>query len=303
MNKSQDKKLKRLLAINNFLKKNNAITATLINATVWQPRLESISDEIIDHSAQQTTPQTGMAKNKKALKDNLAKSGFYVVTCARAYARSINDMVLYEKVNYTFSSLSTLNDTDLVNASNTIYTAATANIAAISAVTTLVPADLTDYKQLITNFTPFLPQAQSTRSASKLHTEAIMRLFTEVDDTLKEVADYIAITQFTEPAYYQEYLKANIIGNAITRNRALQISVVNKLTQQPILKADISIVGANGTKVVNKKTTAKGNIYLQDLKEQDYTITIVQAGYQKYNATVSVTDGTTFNLIAEMEML
>jgi hypothetical protein len=194
-----------------------------------------------------------------------------------------------------------MSDIDLLSAANIIYAAVLVHITNITALTNLAPAKLVAYQTLITDFTNFMPQAQIGRGDSKIHTEAIIRLLKESDDLLEEVDDYMTVIGFTEPLFLKEYLNARLIGNAITRNRALEINVISKDTQRPIHKALINITSAMGTKLSTKKTTAKGNCYVQDLKENNYTISITQAGYTEITQNISVVDGSTFNLMVEME--
>jgi hypothetical protein len=301
MNRVQNQKLKRLLNVGNYLNDNSTIAATLMNVAVWQPRLDTIAADIITHAAAQTTPFTGSAQAKASLKAQIVDLGFFITTCAKAYARSTNNMVLYEKVDISMAGLKKLNDNDLLNTANIIYTAASDDIAAISAVTALVATQLAALKQMITDFTKYLPQAQAVRNATKIHTQAIAALLTEATLLLDEISDYIELTQFTNPLFYKGYLSANKIGNSITRNRALQINVTDKATQNPIFRADITITNSADKIVATKKTTAKGNAYLQDLKEQDYTLNITQAGYANYTNIISITDGTTFLLAVALD--
>jgi hypothetical protein len=303
MNRVQNQKLKRLLNVSNYLNDKPTIAATLMNVAVWQPRLDNITTDIITHAAAQATTFTGSTQAKASLKAQIVDLGFFTTTCAKAYARSTNNTVLYERVDISMAGLKKLNDTDLINAANIIHTAAHDNIAAISAVTTLVPTQLTALKQLIADFTKYLPQAQSSRNTIKIHTQAIVNLLAEATLLLDEIGDYVELTQFANPLFYKGYLSANKIGNAITRNRALQINVTDNATQNPVFKADIIITNSAGKTIATKKTTAKGNAYLQDLKEQDYTISIVQTGYATYTNTISVTDGTTLLVAAALETM
>jgi hypothetical protein len=302
MNRVQNQKLKRLLSVNNHLSDNAAVTATLLNVAVWQPQLDTIAADIIKHAAVQATSFAGSAQAKAVLKAQLADEGFFIAACAKAYARSVNDTVLYQKVEVSASKLKSLNDTDLLNTANIIYTAVNAHIADISAVTALTAAQLATLLQHITAFTKYIPQAKAVRGASKIHTQAIVNLLAQADTILDEAADYVELTRFSNPTFYQGYTNANKIGNAITRNRALQINVSDKTSQMPVFKADITITDLTGKVIATKKTTAKGNAYLQDLKEQDYQISIVQAGYTTYTTTVSITDGTTLLLPIELEI-
>ena len=301
MNRTQDQQFKRLLNVNNFMADNATITATVLKAAVWQPQLDTIAADIIKHAAFQSTPFKGSAQAKAALKTQIADAGFFIATCAKAYSRSVNDTVLYAQVDVSQAKFKNFKDTDLLNTANIVYTAANANITPISAITTLTPAHLTAFQALITDFTKYIPQAKSVRDATKVHTQAIATLIDNASKLLSEVEDYIALTQFSEPLFYKGFLNANKIGNAITRNRALQINVTDKTTQAAIFKADITITDANGKVVATKKTTLKGNAYLQDLKEQDYTISVAQAGYPIQTTNISITDGTTFILPIVLE--
>ena len=302
MNKHQNQKLKRLLSVNNYLTDNAPITATLLKSSIWQPQLDTIANDIIKHAAVQSTPFKGSTQAKKILKSQIIETSFFIATCAKAYSRSVNNTTLHAQVDLTQSKIKNLSDIDLLNITNIIYTAANANIIDISAVTTLTAAHIVTLKQLITDFTKYIPQSKSVRDAIKIHTQAIAVLIDDSNKLLDEIADYIELTQFSEPLFYQGFLNANKIGNVMTRNRALQINVIDKNTQNPIFKADINITDTSGKVVTTKKTTIKGNAYLQDLKEQDYTIHIAQVGYIAYTTTISITDGTTLILPVALEI-
>jgi hypothetical protein len=301
MNRIQSIKLKNRVGLNNFFHNNSAVAATVINSGVWIPKLKSITADIIKHAALQSTPFTGTTLDKKVVKAKIVNDGFLLAASAKGYSRSVGNTVLYDKVNYTLASLQSMNDVDLLSAANIIYTAVHTDIAGITSLTNLDPAKLVAYLSTINDFTDFMPQAQVGRGSSKIHTEAIVRLIKESDDLLDEVDDYMTVISFTEPLFHKEYLNARLIGNAITRNRALEINVISKATQHPIHKAVVSLTSGTGVKLATKKTTAKGNSYFQDLKENDYTVNIVQAGYTDINTVISIVDGSTFNLDVEME--
>ncbi len=301
MNKSQNQKLKRLLNVLNHFNTNITITNTLHDAANWLPKLDGLAADIIKHSQAQATSSSGSIQNKTALKATLSENSFFIAACTKVYARSTNDNVLYDKVNFSLPQLQKQKDIDLLNSANIIYDAANTNAANISTISTLTAAQLTQFKKDITEFTKFIPQAQQNRGTSKFHTQEIARLFAESDKLLVEIADYTELSRFSNPAFYNQYLSANKIGNAITRNRSLQINVTDKATQTPIYKADITITDTKGNKIADRKTSLKGNIYIQDLKESDYTINVVQAGYQARTEIISITDGTTFILSIELE--
>lgn len=303
MTRSQNQKLKRLLSVDNCFSTNPTTTAALYNSAVWTVQLENYIAEIIAHSQTQATSNAGGTQSKTVLKAKLADLGFFIVVCAKSYARSVNDIVLYEKINFSLANLKKQNDTDLLNSANIIYTEANASIAAISAMTTLTASQIADFKQTITDFTKFIPQAQIGRNGVKFHTQEIARLITESDLLLKEIADHAEVTRFTDPAFYHQYTSANKVGNAITRNRALQINVVDKATKIPVFKADVSITDSKGGKIADRKTTAKGNSFIQDLKESDYNVSVMQAGYKKTTTTISITDGNTALVSVELETL
>lgn len=301
MNRAQNQKFKRLLNVINHFNDNAAITNTLYNVAVWLPKLDVLANDIISHAKVQATSSAGSTQNKTTAKSALAESGFFVAACTKVYARSVNDVTLYDKVNFTLSQLKTQKDIELLNSVNILHDEALANIAQIASISTLTPAQLTQLKKQITDYTKFIPQAQQSRGTTKFHTQEIARLMIESDKLLEEINDYVELTRFSQPAYYQQYVNANKIGNAITRNRALQINVTDKATKMPIYKAEISITDAQGNKIADKKTTLKGNIYIQDMKESNYTVSIVQAGYANYTESINIVDGTTFLLFSELE--
>lgn len=301
MNRIQNQKLKHLVGLANFFNENDAIASTLVNAATWRPKLDNIANDIIYHSGQQATSQTGNATSKNSIKASLSQQAFFISVCSKAYARATNNMVLYAKVNFTLSYLTSMSDIDLLNTANLLHTAAADEIVGISSVSTLTAAFLTTFKQLISDFTVFLPQAQATRSSSKVHTEAIARLFGEATALVEEIVDYVSLTNFTEPIFYQKFVKVNVIGNVLTRNRALQINVSDKDTSAPLFRADITITDALGAKVATRKTTNKGNSFIQDLKEQNYTVSVAQGGYDNKTVNISIIDGNTYILNIEMD--
>lgn len=301
MNRIQNQKLKHLVGLANFFNENDAIASTLVNSATWRPKLERLATDIMYHSGQQATSQTGNATSKNSIKASLSQQAYFIAVCSKAYARATNNMILYAKVNFTLSQLTSIGDIDLLNTANLLHTAAAAEVVGIGNVSTLTAAFLTTFKQLVGDFMVFLPQAQATRSSSKVHTEAIVRLFGEAAILLEEIVDYVGLTNFTEPIFYQKFLKVNVIGNVLTRNRALQINVSDKDTSAPLFRADITITDALGAKVATRKTTNKGNSFIQDLKEQNYTVSVVQGGYDNKTATISIIDGSTYLLNIEMD--
>jgi hypothetical protein len=301
MNKTDNQKLKYLLNMVNFFNDNSTVTNTVLNAAVWLPQLDAIVNNIITEGSLQYSPSTGNTQDKQALRTLLENQAFFIAISAKAYARKSGNKILYPKVDLSLPVLQNLNDPKLMSISTSLVTDVSPEVANIALVSTMTAQHIIDFKKTIADFTLYIPQAQKSRAATKKHTDAIARLLLEAKKLLEEIHDYVELLRFTDLAYFQSYQSANKIGKANTRNRALQISVKDKDTKVPIFKADIFITDSKGAKVMNRKTAVKGNCYIQDLKEETYTLNIVQEGYQNYTTTVSVTDGTTAVLAVALE--
>ena len=167
----------------------------------------------------------------------------------------------------------------------------------------LTQAELDELLALKNEFLAIYTQPRGKIKESKILTTSLGSLFDNADKILLKIDALVQSVQKKEPAFVEEYFNKRAITKTASRTRALQLSVLNHATGEPLPKAKVTIMaksGADLTKVV-KRSGKQGNIITNNLPDGEYEYTVEYNGMQKETGTFFVNAGTTTRVEVRMK--
>lgn len=211
MTDRQENKLSMYATVIEVCNANNAVWSGLPAFANALTNFSNTVDAISNTRITQETILTGIAQDKAALREAMARLAERVGNAVVAYASVTNNNALRNKVSYSYSELIRGRDTISADRCRVIYTEATAIVGDLAdygvdaALLTELDAAIVAYTQIITS-----PRAALT--TRKTSTAELKNLFKQADEVLKNQMDTLAkMFRDTAPTFYSNYLNARII--------------------------------------------------------------------------------------------
>jgi hypothetical protein len=239
---------------------------------------------------------TGIATDKKIVRDTLCQQAADIAAVVYAYATTVANNELAEEVNFSVSDLKRLRDDQTAPTCKNIHDAANDNLAAL-ATYGITAGMLTTFNTLITNYTSKVPATRNAVALRKTYAASIKTLFKQADNLLKKVLDKLAV-QFKAAnlEFHDTYFNNRIIIDAPTSKTGIKGSIADSVTSNPIaVTATLTLQATTFTTT----SDPSGNFKFIKIPNGTYTIVITAPGYQSKQITnVTVTQGqmTTINI-------
>ena len=291
MNRNQENKDTMASVVLEYMKE---VPETLVQNT---PGLEEniqelteILEVISEKNEYQNTDNSGYSIVKSNLRNSMVELGVNIAYSLKAYAKRVNNEVLFTEMSMTKSSLENMRDNDVKDKCQLIATRATANVAGISTYG-ITQAVIDGYIQNITLFGNNIPKPRLSITANVLLTQNIAAAFKALDKSLEELDIKMFALNFAHRQIVDQYKSCRRIVNHAGR----LLSLVGNITDQdynPVFGAVVSI------SVINReaKSTKKGNFEFKNLPEGQYMVQIARPSFATQTIMVGVVKGQTTEL-------
>lgn len=282
MNSSQEAKLNMYHAVISHSDANPLITATVPAFDAMMAALKIKVDSIDSTVQQEALVISGVAADKKFLREILAQQAYKLAAAVFAYASSINNHTLKEEVDFSTTELLRHKDDELAPTCRNIHDAANANLAALAGYGITAPV-LASFDGLIDQYAAVVPAPRNAAALRKTYAETLKTLFKDADNMLKNMLDKVAV-QFIAGnlEFYNTYKNNRIIIDATTSHTQASGTVVSDIESEPIGGVAITIDG----KPYVATTDADGNYSLKIPVPGTYNLTFTHAGF----ATKTIND-------------
>ncbi|HKR04268.1 MAG TPA: carboxypeptidase-like regulatory domain-containing protein [Bacteroidia bacterium] len=299
MTKKQNAKLNMYRSVNIVCDANQLIWTILAAFVTAFGFFTSRLTRLIENARQQEELIQGYAQQKQLRKFTMATLATSVCYKIQAFAESIQDDVLLNKVNYTFNDIMKMRGNLARNASQTILLEAQAVIAALAPFGVL-PADLTALDTAINDFSAVISMPRSAIAQVKTLTAEIKEDIAFIDKTLKKSMDKLMINfSVSSPAFYSDYFNSRIIVDAATSFTELDILVQDKISKAKISGVSVTVVGT--TKTYNGSTDTAGALPLKKISPELYNLHFEIPGYLPLDVTgIDVSAGEHEKVLAEL---
>lgn len=271
---------------------NPAIVATVVAFQTTITSFKAKVSSIQTIAQQEAQVISGVATDKKVLRDSLCQQGADIAAVVYAYAASTGNNTLKEAMAFSKSDLRNMRDDQLAPSCNNIHDAASTNLVALAPYG-ITAAMLTSFNTLITNYSAAVPKPRNATSLRKTYAAELKTLFSEADDMLKNQLDKTAV-QFKAAhlEFYTAYKNNRIIIDPGTSVTQLVGTVTDANKNTPLNAANVSV------QEQDYKTTTKadGTYLLKIPVPGDYKIIFSHQGYITNADGVTITLGQTSTL-------
>lgn len=291
MNRNQENKDTMASVVLEYMKE---VPETLVQNT---PGLEEniqelteILEVISEKNEYQNTDNSGYSIVKSNLRNAMVELGVNIAYSLKAYAKRVNNEVLFTEMSMTKSSLENMRDNDVKDKCQLIATRATENVAGISTYG-ITQAVIDGYIQNITLFGNNIPKPRLSITANVLLTQNIAAAFKALDKSLEELDIKMFALNFAHRQIVDQYKSCRRIVNHAGR----LLSLVGNITDQdynPVFGAIVSISAINR----EAKSTKKGNFEFKNLPEGQYMVQITRPSFATQSIMVGVVKGQTTEL-------
>jgi len=291
MNRNQENKDTMASVVLEYMKE---VPETLVQNT---PGLEEniqelteILEVISEKNEYQNTDNSGYSIVKSNLRNSMVELGVNIAYSLKAYAKRVNNEVLFTEMSMTKSSLENMRDNDVKDKCQLIATRATENVAGISTYG-ITQAVIDGYIQNITLFGNNIPKPRLSITANVLLTQNIAAAFKALDKSLEELDIKMFALNFAHRQIVDQYKSCRRIVNHAGR----LLSLVGNITDQdynPVFGAIVSISAINR----EAKSTKKGNFEFKNLPEGQYMVQIARPSFATQSIMVGVVKGQTTEL-------
>ena len=291
MNRNQENKDTMASVVLEYMKE---VPETLVQNT---PGLEEniqelteILEVISEKNEYQNTDNSGYSIVKTNLRNSMVELGVNIAYSLKAYAKRVNNEVLFTEMSMTKSSLENMRDNDVKDKCQLIATRATENVAGISTYG-ITQAVIDGYIQNITLFGNNIPKPRLSITANVLLTQNIAAAFKALDKSLEELDIKMFALNFAHRQIVDQYKSCRRIVNHAGR----LLSLVGNITDQdynPVFGAIVSISAINR----EAKSTKKGNFEFKNLPEGQYMVQITRPSFATQTIMVGVVKGQTTEL-------
>jgi len=288
MNAKQESKLKMYLTLRIFLLSNAAITATIPNSSELLAALDAAILQIQTYGEEQQFNSSGIAGNKKQLREKLVTTTADSSRKLQAYAIYSKDTVLQAETKYTLTQLKEVSEVKLINIVSGLHTRIDSNLPALAPYL-LTQATQADFQADITAFADAIPE----QSQSELEKKESKRLqdqgFDDANVTAVRLDAMIEIVRESEQGFYTGYKAARKTHDMGKGSLQVQGTITEAATGKTIAYATVTFRLQGQTEIIFEKETAvKGGFNVKNLTEGIYDITATKVGFKPETITTVV---------------
>lgn len=292
MQDRQRNKLNMYVLIKEFLLKTATITAHWGAFAPFFSEFELAVTEIFSVAALQEEDKTGVTMTKAQIRVALIAKMLEVSEKCRAYATVTGNMEFLALIKFMKGELIRLADVDLIKKAESLNLNVLPKLNEIADYD-LEAKELEELMILRSQFMEIYTKPESDKDTITKLTEKLDLLFKKADALLAKMDAILLLSRIKYADFYAEYTSKRTIGKVATRTRALQIWVVDDITDLPIAKAKVNVSKKSGTDIsrIIKTSGAKGGVIEATLDAGEYLFEVTYGGYLTETGSFFVNDG------------
>lgn len=277
MTDNQENHYSMQLAVQQVLNDNSAIWTPNTGFAAIKTAYSGKLTQIFTKDQLQIAINTGLAVDKKVLKQFLVDNAAPVAFVTIAHASQINDNDLLNSVNFSRSDLLRLRDDQLAQRCQIIHTKANDHIAALT-VLGVNAATLTVLQNAITAYAAKSATPAAAKAAKKANAADLRNLFKETDSMLKLQLDKVMEPyKATHLTFYNAYKAARLIPNLGATHTRFRITVKDE-NDTAITGATASLLQA-GVVAYQGVTDAAGQIKITKVKPGTFDLKVEKPNF------------------------
>jgi len=240
----------------------------------------------------QTSVLSGIAVDKRNMKETMAHLTYNYAGPGRAWAAQNNDDTTYQALNVSEGKIKREEDDVAGPVCQAIYNILNANIAALTPFG-LLPAMLGELNTAITDYMAIVPLPNNAINLRQTYTTNIDTQVTETSEFLERQLDNIVRGQINaNPDFVSNYFNARVINDPPVHSTTFKITVLNAAGNVPMLNARAEAIGTSQIAF----TDANGFCELKKFPKGTYTILVTATGFVPQQQIVPIGLGETVEL-------
>ncbi|MFM2224494.1 MAG: hypothetical protein RJA07_696 [Bacteroidota bacterium] len=272
----QEAQLNMFLTSLKVIDDNAAITAANVPFTTQVTAAKGKVTIIQSNAALEAQLIIGIAMDKTTAKKDLCHQSADVADLIKAYATAIANNTLYQSVNFSYSNLYRIKDTQLTNTCQNIINIANANTAALTPYG-VTAALISGISTAITTYNAAVPKPRNAQALRKTYRANIKTAIKQASDIFNNQLDnIIPVFKAAHPDFVSTYLNARLIVDNSHTHTGLMITVRDKNNKALISDAHVIVLPLNLT----KQTNVSGIALFKPIPIGIYTIHCDATGYQ-----------------------
>jgi hypothetical protein len=278
MKKSYDSRLRMYRATYDVLHANEGTFASYPALLTAYDALNARIQSLLLLKQEQEANRKGYAIDKKSKRFALADAAMKIRGKVSAYAKSINDAVLFAEMKITSTNIRYGKSTSALTLSQTIYDAANAVPAIEKTAFDITPALLLSLEKAIDGYLSAMSSPRVANAERKTQTRDIKDFVGSLSSFLKNEMDGL-MQVYDGTVFFADYTNARRIFEEPT----LQARVIGTVTEQngnPVEGAVVMMT--NGMHTFEDMTDEKGKYRLRNLNPELYTFKVTKPGFNEY---------------------
>jgi hypothetical protein len=303
----QESKMNMYFAVRNYIILNLLVAKLIPFFEEKYASFEKLIKELQAMSEMQKDTITGIAKEKKKLKEALIKISADYSKMLAAIAKFANDDKLLDKIRFRISEFGRMTDVALKDYAQIIYDKVDMNIDKLSKYEITAETQKA-FKELIDSYDASLSTPRTGIAEKSQTTKRLAELFAAADESLLALDFAIEAGEPKQPDFCSGYKAVRKIVDTGTGKLSLKAKAIELANGEPIhgvvftfkQEAD-KLGGSTGNGEITKRTSKKGSFHIKKMRAGTYTVVVGKPGYKEKAVTVSIADGERSDLNVELE--
>jgi hypothetical protein len=294
----QEIRLKMYLSVDDFLAKNENLTKALPEFKASLTEFKDAINKIKLIDEQQENIRTGIAKDKRDIKNSLIALAAENSGKVFALAKVSKDKPLMDEVNFSISEVGRMTDVALRTYAEKLFKRIETMLESLAGYG-ITAETQKQFSETISAYNNSLSKPRVGIAEKREATKELKTLFSTADAILGKIDAILGIIRYNEVKFYEGYKTVRKLVDTNAGVVALKAGASDLSTSEPI-KGVIFTFKLNGT-VLTKKTAEKGSFYIRNMKPGTYEVAVKKEGYKEKVVTVNINDGERSELSVELE--
>lgn len=299
MKKHLEDKLSMALATQQAMNDNTSLWSSVTAIGTAMTTLGTKIASIHGVRSIQEAGTKGVAIDKGSKKEDAINLAVPIIGSLIGFSKATNNSTLLKKIDYSRTDLERARDTILPDRLKIVRDEANNNLAALAPYN-VTTAKVNALSAAIAAYEVMIPKPRVALNARKNATEALDKLFSELDLPLEILDGLVGSLQTTQPTFVETYKNSRIIVDSSSGGSGVSGTVSDKLTGAPLSgvlitinapqhKARVNAISPTRSMTVN--TNEHGKYEMRRLAAGDYTLTMEKEGYTTLTVQVKIEAG------------
>lgn len=297
MLKTQIDNYDMILAVENQLDDNPSLWQDVLPIKQTAELLGQKIDALAVQVGIQLINPTGVTMDKEKARLKVEDHAFVISSAVSAYAITNGKDDLYKRTHYPRSAFTRFRDAELQSVGINLWTDCKA-VAGELKEYGVSDDDLINFNSDVIAFAAIMKNPVEAIAKRKAATDLIPFLLAEIIAILNDRLDNLMVgLRATQPEFVNVYFNIRAVKSTGSKPLSLTITTLDAVTREPVVHADIEIVGEDIKRVSSKR----GYNTVAHLVSGDHELMVSQPNYISKKESFTVVSGETTELVVLLD--